>query len=166
MPSAWECCVSSSSAGSAAGAMAGHARKTRAGRTPQRHCTVVDIPDRSWNSFHPLHGRRQAFRILRCRQEFGTGEASTEITRGLTSLGPEAADPQEIAGHVGSHRGIGNRLHFIRDVTCDGDRCRTHAGHAPQRLAAICSIAIPLIRLDGRFECIPLAGHRRRLMPS
>ncbi len=138
----------------------------RNGRTCQRRCTVADISDRGWNSFCPLYGRHQAFRIERDREEVKTGKTSHETALGLTSLGPGQAGPREIAGHVRSHWGIENRLHYVRDVTYDEDRCRAHAGHVPQNLAAISNIAISLIRLDGRFDYIPPVGRHFGARPQ
>ena len=49
-------------------------------------------------------------------------------------------------------------MHCVRDFTCDGDRCRVHAGHAPRSLACLSSIAIAIIRLDSRFDYVPQAN--------
>ena len=40
-------------------------------------------------------------------------------------------------------------LHYVRDVTCREDQARTHAGHAPQVLAAFRNTALTLIRRLG-----------------
>jgi hypothetical protein len=48
-----------------------------------------------------------------------------------------------------AHWGIENRLHCVRDVTFQEDRCRVRSGHAPQVLAALRNVAIRLIRCLG-----------------
>ena len=128
------------------------------GRIEQRSCTVVDLSDKTWDSFCPLYGRRQAFRIDRYREQVKTGKISTETIYGLTSLAPGEAGPREIADHVRSHWQIENRLHYVRDFTFDEDRCRAHTQNIPQNLAAISNMAISLIRLDSRFAYIPPAN--------
>ncbi len=102
------------------------------GRTCQRHCTVVDISGPEWNSFCRLHGRRQAFRIIRYREVVGTGKTGIETALGLTSLGPEVAGAREIAGHVRSHRQIEDRLHHVRDAAHDEDRGRAMSAMSPR----------------------------------
>ncbi len=135
------------------------------GRTPQRHCMVVDVPGPEWNGFCPLDGRRQAFRIIRCREVVRTGKRGMETVHGLTSLGPEAAGARRIADHVRSHRHIETRLHHVRDFTRDEDRCRARVGNVPENLAAISSMAISPIRLDGRFEHVPPADRHFAARP-
>ena len=45
--------------------------------------------------------------------------------------------------------GIENRVHWVRDVTFDEDRCQVRTGAAPQVLAALRSLAISLVRRAG-----------------
>jgi hypothetical protein len=49
-----------------------------------------------------------------------------------------------------SHWGIENRLHYVRDVTCGEDHCRTRSSAAPQTLAALRNTALTIIRRSGR----------------
>ncbi len=135
------------------------------GRIEQRHCTVVDVSGPEWNSFCPLHGRRQAFRIIRKREVVKTGETSIETVYGLTSLGKDQAGAREIADHVRSHWRIETKLHYVRDFTYDEDRCRAHVGNVPENLAAISNMAISLIRLDGRFDYVPPANRHFAARP-
>jgi hypothetical protein len=48
-----------------------------------------------------------------------------------------------------AHRGIENRLHYVRDVSCREDQARANAGNAPQVLAAFRNTAITLLRRMG-----------------
>jgi hypothetical protein len=44
---------------------------------------------------------------------------------------------------------IENRLHWVRDVTFDEDRCQVRTGSGPQVMAALRNTAIGLLRLSG-----------------
>ncbi len=63
------------------------------------------------------HGRLER-RLLK------QGTQSRETACGLTSLDAGRAGPEEIAALVRRHWEIENRLHHVRDFTCDEDRCR------------------------------------------
>ena len=47
------------------------------------------------------------------------------------------------------HWGIENRLHWVRDVTFDEDRCQIRTGAAPQVMVALRNTVIGLLRLTG-----------------
>ena len=129
------------------------------GRLEKRDCDLIDISDAAWDGTCDLYGRRQAFRITRCREEIKTGTRSIETALGLTSLAAGQAAPRDIADLVRRHWEIENRLHYPRDFSYDEDRCRARVRHLPRNLAALSNVAISLIRLDARFEHLPEA-HR------
>ena len=45
------------------------------------------------------------------------------------------------------HWGIENKLHYVRDLACDEDRCRARKGNTPRALACMRNFAISLLRL-------------------
>ena len=45
------------------------------------------------------------------------------------------------------HWGIENKLHYVRDVAYDEDRCRARKGNTPRTLACLRNFAISLLRL-------------------
>ena len=45
------------------------------------------------------------------------------------------------------HWGIENKLHYVRDVAYDEDRCRARKGNTPRTLACMRNFAISLFRL-------------------
>ena len=45
------------------------------------------------------------------------------------------------------HWGIENKLHYVRDVAYDEDRCRARKGNTPRTLACMRNFAISLLRL-------------------
>jgi predicted transposase YbfD/YdcC len=84
------------------------------------------------------------FRLTRVRKIKGV--AATEVIYGITSLSRHQADAEALIGYVRTHWSIENRLHYVRDVTFGEDGCRVRSGSAPQILAAIRNLAIPLLR--------------------
>ena len=52
-----------------------------------------------------------------------------------------------------------NRLHHVRDVSYDEDRCRVRSAHLPRNLACLTNLAVSIVRLQGRFDYLPQA-HR------
>lgn len=87
------------------------------------------------------------------------GKTSQEVAYAVTSLGPNHASPKRLLTLWRGHWGIENRLHWVRDVTFDEDRCQVRSGAAPQVLAALRNTVIGLIRLAGRRN---IAATQRR----
>ena len=77
------------------------------------------------------------------------GQTQTETSYLITSLSPDAAAPERLLHLVRGHWGIENRLHWVRDVTFDEDRCQVRSGAAPQVLAAARNLVIGLLRHTG-----------------
>ena len=102
---------------------------------------------------------RSAFRIERERRIVKTGKVEHETVHGLTSVPPDQATSQVVLALVRGHWSIENRLHHVRDVSYDEDRCRVRTGHLPRNLACLTNLAISIVRLKGRFDSLPQA-HR------
>ncbi len=128
------------------------------GRIERRRCAVVDLTGAEWDGHAALHGRRQAMRIEREREIIKTGKRSVEVTWSLTSLDAERAGPEELLALVRNHGHIENRLHHVRDFTCDEDRCRACVRHLPRNLACLTNVAIAIVRCDRRFRHLPEAN--------
>ena len=88
-----------------------------------------------------------------------TGKVEHETVHGLTSVPPDQATSQVVLALVRGHWSIENRLHHVRDVSYDEDRCRVRTGHLPRNLACLTNLAISIVRLKGRFDSLPQA-HR------
>jgi hypothetical protein len=69
-----------------------------------------------------------------------------QIVPGVTA---EQAGPAQLLALSRAHRGIENKLHYMRDVICREDQARAHAGHTPQVLAAFRNTALTIIRRLG-----------------
>ena len=76
-------------------------------------------------------------------------ETTTEISYLITSLPPDQASPEQLLQLSRGPWGIENRVHWVRDVTFDEDRCQVRSGAAPQVLAARRNLVIALLRRRG-----------------
>ena len=89
-----------------------------------------------------------AAQVARIWRERCIGDkVSTEIASFVTSLPVVMAGPDRLLALVRAHWGIENRLHHVRDVSMDEDRCRVRAGG--RALASIRNLALSLIRARG-----------------
>lgn len=77
------------------------------------------------------------------------GVSRCDVAYAVTSLSPREAAPRRLLSLWREHWGIENRLHWVRDVTFDEDRCQVRMGAAPQVMAALRNMAISLIRHAG-----------------
>ena len=101
-------------------------------------------------------GLGQIARLERTRR-IGTTE-SIEIVYLITSLPPADAKPERLLALVRAHWAIENKLHHVRDVSMNEDRCRVRAGARP--LSTLRNAAIGIIRRLGR--AIPAARENFR----
>ena len=131
----------------------------RHGRLEKRSCRVIDLSPDAHAGKAKLPHRRVAFRIERERRHRKTGVVQHETVHGLSSLPFEHASAERILALVRGHWSIENRVHYVRDVSYDEDRCRVHTGHLPRNLACLTNVAISIVRLKGRFDYLPQA-HR------
>jgi predicted transposase YbfD/YdcC len=90
-------------------------------------------------------GAAQVARIERTR-EIG-GKISTETAYIVTSLTAAEAGPERLLELTRTHWAIENRLHYVRDVTFNEDRCRVRAG--ARALSVIRNLVLYLIRSAG-----------------
>ena len=115
------------------------------------------------------HGDRREVRRLRCSTALGgyldwphlgqvcrieravtrQGRTRREVGYAVTSLTPRQAGPARLLRLWRGHWEIENRLHWVRDVTFDEDRCQVRSGAAPQALAAVRNTAIAVARRAG-----------------
>jgi len=94
---------------------------------------------------------QQAIRITRTRTVHSGGKTkrSTETAYAITSLTAMHATGEQIADVVRGHWGVENRLHHVRDVTWDEDRCQIRTGQGPQVMASLRNLAISILRQTG-----------------
>lgn len=67
----------------------------------------------------------------------------------VTSLSTSQANPAQLLSYNRAHWQIENRLHYVRDVAFDEDRCQIRRGNRPHAMASLRNSAISLLRLVG-----------------
>lgn len=77
------------------------------------------------------------------------GKTEVKVSYAISSLLPTSADAQRLLRLRREYWGIENRLHWVRDVTWDEDRCQVRTGAAPQVMVACRNLAIGLLRRSG-----------------
>jgi hypothetical protein len=92
---------------------------------------------------------KTVFRIERTALLVKSGKCRHEVAYGITSL----EDAPILAFNRG-HWEIENRLHWVRDVTFDEDRCQIRKGNGAHVMASIRNLVINLIRRL-KFRYIP-----------
>jgi predicted transposase YbfD/YdcC len=90
-------------------------------------------------------GLAQGARLTSLRQH--KGKTTLETSSLITSLSPERATPAQLLALVRGHRGLENRLQWVREVTFDQDRCQIRTSAVPQVMAALRNLVIGLLRL-------------------
>ena len=85
----------------------------------------------------------QVFELERVRQP--GAQVEVEVVYGITSLGRERADAQELLELIRGHWGIENRLHYVKDETLGEDRCRVRTGSSPEVLSMLRNVAVHLL---------------------
>jgi predicted transposase YbfD/YdcC len=93
------------------------------------------------------------------------GETRQELAYSVTSLSAQEANPRQLLTLWRGHWGIENRVHWVRDVTMDEDRCQIRTRAAPQVMAALRNMTISLLRLAGKSN-IAAAFRRHAAHPS
>lgn len=98
---------------------------------------------------------RQVFCVQRDSTQLITDKQRSETVYGITSLSPQQAAPERLLELTRAHWTIENRLHWVRDVTFDEDRCRIRKGAGAQVMASLRNLAISLLRMAGARYIAP-----------
>lgn len=82
------------------------------------------------------------------REVFEVSKKTTRIERVylISSQTRAQAGPAQLLELNRGHWGIENRLHYVRDMAYDEDRCRARTGNTPRTLACLRNFAIGLLR--------------------
>lgn len=95
---------------------------------------------------------QQICRVERRRLQLRRGQVAkteVEISYAITSTPPDRADASRLLQGLRGHWGIENKIHWVRDVTMDEDRCQVRSGVAPEVFAACRNLALALLRRAG-----------------
>jgi predicted transposase YbfD/YdcC len=126
------------------------------GRIEQRRLTASS----ALVGYSDWPGLAQVFQMERSVTMKKSEEQRHEVVYGVTSLGPDQAGPERLLGLVRQHWQIENKVHGVRDVTCDEDRSQGRCGSIPQVMAAFHNTAIGLMHWAGETN---IAAACRRL---
>jgi predicted transposase YbfD/YdcC len=67
----------------------------------------------------------------------------------VTSLTVTQATHAELAAIIRGHWGIEDRLHWVRDMDFDEDRCQIRTASGPRIMASLRNLVITILRLTG-----------------
>lgn len=107
---------------------------------------VTTQPAQDWTRFP--HAAQTA-RIIRGRDEHGTGEKTGEQVFVITSLPAHLAGAKELAELIRGHWGIENRLHWVRDTVYSEDASQVRTGHGAHVMAGLRNLAVSTLRIAG-----------------
>lgn len=91
-------------------------------------------------------GLKQIARLTRTRET--GGKTSIETVYLITSLPAAEAPPERLLELNRAHWGIENKLHHVRDVSMDEDRCRVRGG--ARALSGVRNAVLGIIRQSGQ----------------
>jgi predicted transposase YbfD/YdcC len=121
------------------------------------HHEVVSPPDhgrietrRIWcssalNAFLDFPHVGQVFMIERNVLHKKSGQLTTEVALGMTSLSPDQAPPQHVLATNRGHWVIENKCHYVIDWNFHEDRSRICAGHGPANVSRLRRFAVGVL---------------------
>jgi predicted transposase YbfD/YdcC len=101
------------------------------------------------NDYLSWEGLAQTYKLTRRSVNVTTGEVSTQSICGITSLSPQQASAADLLRLTRQHWTIENRLHWVKDVTLDEDRCQLRKGCPHQLMAFLRDLSISILRAVG-----------------
>ena len=100
----------------------------------------------------------QAFLVERTVTDRKSGKTTVELARGITSHGPDTADPKRLLELNRGHWRV-ESVHNILDNAFDEDRLRIRTGHGPVNTTRLRRFAIGVIR-SHTDDCVVAAMRR------
>jgi predicted transposase YbfD/YdcC len=98
------------------------------------------------NNYLDWPGVAQVLRRTCHRTLLKRGQVGQETTYFITSLPPEEANAEALAGLLRGHWTIENKVHHVRDATMREDACTVRTGTAAQALAALRNGVLNVLR--------------------
>jgi predicted transposase YbfD/YdcC len=123
------------------------------GRRARRTIKAVLAP--AWIDFE---GAAQVAQLRRTVTK--KGRKTVEVAYLITS--DRDASPETLAAWIRRHWHIENKLHWVRDVTCQEDKSLVRTGNAPRVMASLRSLVISILRLDGHANIAAANRHHAR----
>lgn len=116
------------------------------GRLVTRHIETTT----ALNDYLDWPGLAQCFLLTRRRVSTSTGEIQQQTLYGITSLPPDQAQAQTLLSLVQQHWTVENKLHWVKDVTLDEDRCQLRVGRTHHLMTIFRNLALSLLRLNNQ----------------
>jgi len=91
----------------------------------------------------------QVFCLHRSTTDLEGNHPRSEVVYGITSLAPAQVTPARLLTFTREHWTIENKVHWVRDVTFDEDRCRVRRRAGAHVMATLRNLVISLLRLAG-----------------
>ncbi len=129
------------------------------GHGRREHRTITVLPAPTDLPFPHVH---HVFRIHRHVSDLTGNPTHSETVHGITSLTATHATAPAIAGHVRHHRGIENKLHYVRDLTYTEDASRIRTRTGPRAMASLRNLAISTLRHTGHTNIAAALRHMAR----
>ncbi|RKU16661.1 ISAs1 family transposase, partial [Candidatus Poribacteria bacterium] len=103
----------------------------------------------SLNAYLDWPGIAQVLQYRYTDKNLNTGEETTKVQYGRTSLTPEAASAERLLELRRGHWSIENKSHWIRDTQLGEDASPVRCGAIPQVMAALRNAALAVLRFAG-----------------
>ena len=103
----------------------------------------------SLNEYLDWPGIEQVIQYRYICENPNTGEETTKVHYGRTSLTPEAASAERLLELRRGHWSIENKSHWIRDTQLGEDASSVRCGAIPQVMAALRNAALAVLRFSG-----------------
>ena len=103
----------------------------------------------SLNEYLDWPGTEQVIQYRYIRKNPNTGEETTKVNYGRTSLTPEEASAERLLELHRGHWSIENKSHWMRDTQLGEDASSVRTGAIPQTMAALRNAALAVLRFDG-----------------
>ncbi|MDF1530067.1 MAG: ISAs1 family transposase, partial [Sedimenticola sp.] len=109
------------------------------------------------NDYLDWPGVQQVFQLKRTHKK--SGEQSTEIVYGITSLSPEYASPDQLLIYTRQHWTIENQVHWVRDVVFAEDLSHVRTLQLPYVMASLRNLILTVLRAHGYSQISKTRRH-------
>ena len=103
----------------------------------------------SLNAYLDWPGVEQVFQYHYTYKNLKTGEETTKVHYGITSLTPEEASAERLLTLKRGHWSIENKSHWMRDTLLGEDASSVRCGSIPQIMASMRNAALSVFRFAG-----------------
>jgi predicted transposase YbfD/YdcC len=135
-----------------------HTKEEAHGRTEERHCHVIEVPEALARKHARFSGLRTLGMVFSQRQ-VGNGPEGVETRFYISSM---ALKVRAFAEAVRGHWSIENNLHWVLDVAFHEDASRLRKDHGPENLGLVRRIALSLLKRAKTKKKVGIACRRKQ----